>query len=428
MQIELFTPKRSSVLTTRKLFRFYERFACEHEILPFMGGWLHFGFSRSSPTVADALTDIFNDQRETTIESLLDLMRCEYHLIPSRPGQPPSCPALTATGFVTWMDQCVQAAPDQKAERLARVVAELDMESKGFGTQGFSERVPKQVPRHLFPPKPDETIRDMMAMACEAAQLKTRRKSGQAAPAVVQSGIPQDRRDTSPSPPYKRERGRGPASLDEDPVPDTAGFPPDLPRLPVLASAERNSAAFDSSRRHVPKNVLVTTVTEEEPPYRYQPRAPRSGSQPTEQYVNQPRRHRSPSPHDVIRRRRRDSSPPPRRQPSAPPPPSRSHRNSISGGVRPSSDLFRGVSTLQPWQQAEHQRRRGRYHSPKGRRYSRGGRESEYGYYYPASRGGGGGSRRSSIVEVVPRSPVDNKGSGSARRRERDGSGSTYVE
>lgn len=37
MQIESFEPKNSTVLTTNKLSRFYDRFECEHEIFPFAG-------------------------------------------------------------------------------------------------------------------------------------------------------------------------------------------------------------------------------------------------------------------------------------------------------------------------------------------------------------------------------------------------------
>lgn len=334
--------------------------------------------------------------------SLLNHMRCEYHLIPSTPGQPPSCPALTVNGFAEWMDRCVRAAPDQEAERLARAVDELCMEGKGFGDDGrHPARVPDVLPRHLFPPKADEALRGDMIMAYEAGKLKSCR-------------------DTPPSPDGRERRGLL-VSSGEHPASDTPGPSPDHPRCHPLALADRNPASFDASRRYVPQNVLVTTVEEDDLPYRYPP-PPSHGSQLAEEYVHR-RRHRSPSPHDVARRRRRDSSPPPRRHHPSPPPSSsargsRRHRNSIpGGGARPTSDLFRGVSTLQSsryhGEQQQH-RRHGRHHSPEERRYARGGRESDHGYYYPVSRSSD--SRRSSM-ESGPRSPVDSRGSGSAWRR-----------
>lgn len=99
-------------------------------------------------------------------------MGCEYLIAPVEPGEPPCWPALTAKGFVLWMEQCVLAAPGKEAERLTMVVGELLIEARGFDVGARLGSLPKQFSRHLFPAKPDELLRDGMIMACQAGHFE----------------------------------------------------------------------------------------------------------------------------------------------------------------------------------------------------------------------------------------------------------------
>lgn len=105
--------------------------------------------------------DIFDARSRTAYDNLENLyqdLHCNYWLVSSRPGSKstPCVPALTPAGFADWMIQQIQAFPDQEAKRLNRVIAELPIEADG--QDGKSERLPKQLSRHLLPADRDRGI------------------------------------------------------------------------------------------------------------------------------------------------------------------------------------------------------------------------------------------------------------------------------
>ncbi|KFH40763.1 hypothetical protein ACRE_085370 [Hapsidospora chrysogenum ATCC 11550] len=324
--IEFFDPKGSTVLISQKLFDLYTMFGSSAEIIPF--------------------SDIFSSRPEE-IMALYNHMGCEYHLVPWKPGATPDRPALTANGFVQWMEYCIRVSPENEAERLSQIVEKLPIEAQGFDVGGQPGRLPKQLSRHLFPPKADQELRGSLAKAYDAGR---RRYSASPVhrtplPAVVQQA-PRDHREIY---------AFGEPASDEIYTVEPASEA-------LSAWRSRNSAVYDVSTKYVPRAMNTTSADAH-----YQPRHRLSSPRPCEEeLVEHTRRHRSPSPHGRTRRRRRYSSPPspPRRQ--SPPP--RPHRNSTSSGGR-YLDLFRGISSVQP-RHAEHRRRSSdsRRHSPDRRR------------------------------------------------------------
>lgn len=114
---------------------------------------------------------------ETTQEfkdvlSIYDSLKCDYHLVPFHQGETPHIPALTPSGFTKWMTCCVLAAPDQEAYRLGKVVENLPIESK---SNGVTERLPKQLSRHLFPAKADNGMKELLLDICHMDYFTTQR-------------------------------------------------------------------------------------------------------------------------------------------------------------------------------------------------------------------------------------------------------------
>lgn len=280
--------------------------------------------------------------------ALYNHIGCEYHLVPWKSGTTPDRPALTASGFVQWMEYCIRVSPENEAERLARIVEKLPIEAKSFDVGGQPGRFPKQLSRHLFPPKADEEFRGSLVKAYDAG-----RRSYSASPvhrAPLPGVVQQAPRD------HKEEV----YSFDEPPSDDIYTIEP--AREALSAWRNRTSAACDATTKYVPRAMHTTSAY-----VHYQPRYRLSSPRPCEgEHVEHTRRRRSPSSHGRTRRRRRESSPPspPRRQ--SPPP--RPHRSSTSSGGR-YLDLFRGTSSVQS-RHAEHRRRSSdsRRHSPDRRR------------------------------------------------------------
>lgn len=108
------------------------------------------------------------------LRSIYRALRCDVHLVSESPGEVPDVPALTPAGFVRWMTCCILAAPDQEALRLCRVVESLPID---LSSSSHSERLPKQLSRHLLPAKPDPITREWLMRVCDAEGLPTTRSS-----------------------------------------------------------------------------------------------------------------------------------------------------------------------------------------------------------------------------------------------------------
>ena len=83
---------------------------------------------------------------------------CEYHLVPTTEGGLAREPALTARGFAELMTMFAQTNPDQEMVRLNKILEELPIEVQSQ-TGEQRERLPRQISRHLFPPKPNKLLR-----------------------------------------------------------------------------------------------------------------------------------------------------------------------------------------------------------------------------------------------------------------------------
>ncbi|POR32917.1 Uncharacterized protein TPAR_06855 [Tolypocladium paradoxum] len=129
---------KSLVVTPDKLHAFYKRFRLDKE-------QYH-------------LQRIFNsDSRKSlkNLELLYQDLKCEYHLVQGNSlGDRPYIPALTPDGFAAWMANFIRACPDLEARRLDHVMAALPIDAAGSTPDGKPERLPKQLSRHLFPPRP----------------------------------------------------------------------------------------------------------------------------------------------------------------------------------------------------------------------------------------------------------------------------------
>ena len=83
---------------------------------------------------------------------------CEYHLVPTIEGGLAREPALTARGFAEFMTIFAQTNPDQEVVRLNQILNELPGEVRPQPGER-EERLPRQISRHLFPPKPNKVLR-----------------------------------------------------------------------------------------------------------------------------------------------------------------------------------------------------------------------------------------------------------------------------
>ncbi|KAK7429049.1 hypothetical protein QQZ08_004456 [Neonectria magnoliae] len=143
-----YSPTNSLVITPDKLHAFYSRYKLESESIPFQ----HMFESRPRKDFA-------------SLEWLYQDLHCAYHLVQSRPNSTPRVPALTPAGFEEWMVRQIQAFPDQEAERLNYIVAELPISADGPFQDGKAERLPKQLSRHLLPATPRREVYDSVMVA-----------------------------------------------------------------------------------------------------------------------------------------------------------------------------------------------------------------------------------------------------------------------
>jgi hypothetical protein len=162
-------------MTPRKMQNFYRAYPYKAELIPFASmyppSWFH--KPKSDPANPPSFLVLFrcNSSKEhKALENIYRDLQCQYHLVPEGSDSVATMPALTATGFVQWMVYCILADPDQEAYRLDRVLQALPIEAgqliDGDISAGDSEKAPKQLPRFLLPPKPDEATKEAFLRIC----------------------------------------------------------------------------------------------------------------------------------------------------------------------------------------------------------------------------------------------------------------------
>ncbi|KAB5582728.1 hypothetical protein GE09DRAFT_1049702 [Coniochaeta sp. 2T2.1] len=142
--IDEFMPQKSIVIPPDKMAALYSHHRVEDERNPFTAI-----FKCRSKGWSIGLEDIYRD------------LGCEYYLIPKDAKSRPSVPSLTPSGFAKWMTANILAYPDAEAKRLNHIVSELPINADG-PWHGITERLPKQISRHLFPEKPDRKARRLL--------------------------------------------------------------------------------------------------------------------------------------------------------------------------------------------------------------------------------------------------------------------------
>ncbi|OIW27404.1 hypothetical protein CONLIGDRAFT_633761 [Coniochaeta ligniaria NRRL 30616] len=142
--VEEFMPQKSIVITPEKMVAFYSLHRLENEKNPFTAI-----FKCRSKGWAVGVEDMYQD------------LGCEYYLIPKDAKSRPSIAALTPSGFAKWMTANILAYPDPEAKRLNQIVSELPINADG-PWDGITERLPKQISRHLFPDKPERKARRLL--------------------------------------------------------------------------------------------------------------------------------------------------------------------------------------------------------------------------------------------------------------------------
>ncbi|PHH68468.1 hypothetical protein CDD80_7491 [Ophiocordyceps camponoti-rufipedis] len=146
--ISEFEPKNSLVLAPSKLRMFYKRFKLDVEHYPFQ-----------------VIFDCDSRKFMNSLEHLYLNLRCEYHLIQGETREKAYIPALTSDGFVNWMSVFIQVSPDSEARRLDSIMAALPIEAASDTPDGKPERLPKQLSRHLFPPRAHDKTKHRVAAA-----------------------------------------------------------------------------------------------------------------------------------------------------------------------------------------------------------------------------------------------------------------------
>lgn len=98
--------------------------------------------------------DIFDD-RTSSISRLYRDAKAEHHLVQESLSERPDIPGLTPRGFQRWESLMILAHPEKEYERLAKAVLEMPISNP----DDKKERFPKEIPRRLFPDKPDLKLR-----------------------------------------------------------------------------------------------------------------------------------------------------------------------------------------------------------------------------------------------------------------------------
>jgi hypothetical protein len=202
------------------------------------------------------------------MEDVYQDLGCEYYLIPKDAHSRPSIPSLTPAGFAKWMTSSILAYPDAEAKRLNHIVSELPINADG-PWDGITERLPKQISRHLFPEKPDRRVRRLFDDAlrdfadelilASSKQMPTRPQQQQQQP-PPRIEISQEKR-------HSTSGGTSAAAA----IPRTARYVPEQPRSransasypPPAASMRLGRAYSDDHAR--PPPVLHSRKRDSEP-------------------------------------------------------------------------------------------------------------------------------------------------------------------
>lgn len=161
-QIDEFMPQKSIVIPPDKMAAFYSHHKVDNEAYPLTGKATTSDLCCKVPDQPTALFRCRTKGWSVGIEDMYQDLGCEYYLIPKGAKScRPSIPALTPRGFATWMLCHISAHPDAEAKRLHQIVSELPINADG-PWDGITERLPKQISRHLFPDKPDRKARSLV--------------------------------------------------------------------------------------------------------------------------------------------------------------------------------------------------------------------------------------------------------------------------
>lgn len=283
------------------------------------------------------------------------------------------------------MEQLARGCPASELSRLSWIMDKLPIDTRCLTADGSTEKLPRKLPRHLFPPLPEEAVQERLVAAYEAARRRGGRGAPRAIPLVIQNSVPRSR-GMSHSPSHGKSF--------------SASYPPY--RHPSTTET-RTSHVSGSSRRYTPRHPSRDESPLDRPRLSF-------SRLPPEEYPYRPRKQdRSPSPPRKTRHREREPSPPPRRRRSSLP----------TGSLRPSY-LFTGVSSLSspPTREPD-----GGHHS-RHRRDSHGSREPPR---QRSSASSHGSSRRYSMGSP-PRMSFEGKDVSSPRRRSNTDPGPTHEE
>ena len=101
---------------------------------------------------------IFND-RTSSISRLYRSTKAEHHLVQDTKDldEKPYIPGLTPRGFQRWQTLMILAHPDKEYERLSKALLHMPINNPDDGG-----RFPKEIPRALFPTKPDLKLRQYL--------------------------------------------------------------------------------------------------------------------------------------------------------------------------------------------------------------------------------------------------------------------------
>ncbi|PTB75223.1 hypothetical protein M440DRAFT_1336032 [Trichoderma longibrachiatum ATCC 18648] len=146
-----YAPIDSLVITPDKLFKFYTRYRLDNEFFPFQRVF-DTRYHKSLRGISFLFTDL----------------RCEHHLVQHSIASKPCIPALTPTGFEDWMTLMIRAFPDREARRLDLVLADVplfsdDRTSSSRSSPSYGQRLPRELPRELFPERGHARAFDLLA-------------------------------------------------------------------------------------------------------------------------------------------------------------------------------------------------------------------------------------------------------------------------
>jgi hypothetical protein len=282
--IEDYEPKGSLIITPPKMLRFFEQTRIADELYPWH---LIFGGGMVS----------------ASISVMFRRLKCEHHLVQTQLHEVPNVPALTPSGFETFLACLIQAHPDLEFERLSNAVKNMPISNADYKT----ERFPKELSRRLLPAQPNPLAEQCIvaSMAHEANLLQLRNSN--AMPPPPPSAPPQQ----SAFP----ERERKPYSQSTFSAETNDDFEDDfVPTVPFERERKPYSAKEGTGK------IFASEATRDEPPSATYPRP------------NDPANSRASRPGRYDYNFANGGTPDPR---AAPPP--RKHRSSVGPGMPPTS-------------------------------------------------------------------------------------------